>query len=101
MTDCFTLLLNLDILNAAVCPFISVPYFGGFFYMLLILALEMGIYLKTEDVMMPSILGIILAASTFALPGVFIPAMFYSGMTILLALNIGIIIYNVFKYSRA
>lgn len=100
MPDCFALLLNGDILNAAVCPFISVPYFGGFFYMLLILALEMAIYIKTEDIMMPSILGVLLAASSFALPDVFIPAMFYAGMTILLALNIGIIIYNVYKYSR-
>ena len=78
MVDCFALLLNGDILNAAVCPFIAVPYFGGFFYMLLILALEMAIYIKTEDIMMPSILGVLLAASSFALPGVFIPAMFYS-----------------------
>ena len=101
MVDCFALLLAGDILNAAVCPFLNVEHFGGFFYMLLILALEMAIYIKTEDVMMPSILGVILAASTFALPGVFIPAMFYSGMTILLALNLGIIIYNVYKYSRA
>ena len=101
MTDCFILLLKMDILNAAVCPFVNVPYFGGFFYMLLILALEMAIYIKTEDIMMPSILGILLAASSFALPSVFIPAMFYSGMTILLVLNIGIIIYNVYKYSRA
>jgi len=100
MVDCFALLLSGDILNGAVCPFINIPYFGGFFYMLLILALEMAIYIKTEDIMMPSILGVLLAASSFALPDVFMPSMFYSGMTILLALNIGIIIYNVYKYSR-
>lgn len=100
MVDCYTLLLDGDILNAAVCPFISVPYFGGFFYMLLILALEMAIYMKTEDIMMPSILGVILAASTFALPGVFIPEFFRTGMTILLLLNLTIILYNVYKYSR-
>lgn len=100
MVDCFALLLDSDILNAAVCPFINILHFGGFFYMLLILALEMAIYIKTEDIMIPSILGVLLAASSFALPDVFMPPMFYSGMTILLALNIGIIIYNVYKYSR-
>jgi len=100
MVDCFTLLLNGDILNAAVCPFTSIPYFGGFFYMLLILALEMAIYIKTEDIMMPSILGILLAASSFALPSVFIPEMFRTGMTILIVLNFTIILYNVYKYSR-
>ena len=100
MVDCFALLLNGDILNAAVCPFIAVPYFGGFFYMLLILALEMAIYIKTEDIMMPTILGILLAASSYALPSVFMPPMFYSAMQILIALNLGIIFYNVYKYSR-
>ena len=77
-----------------------VPYFGGFFYMLLILALEMAIYIKTEDIMIPSILGVILAASAFALPSVFIPEMFRTGMTILILLNLTIIFYNVYKYSR-
>ena len=100
MVDCFTLLLNGDILNAAVCPFIAVPYFGGFFYMLLILALEMAIYIKTEDIMMPTILGIILSASAFALPDVLMPEFLRTGMTILIVLNITIILYNVYKYSR-
>lgn len=96
MVDCWSLLLNGDLFNAAVCPFTSIPFFGEYFYMLVILALEIAIYIKTEDIMIPSILGIILGGSMLA-TGIAISPLFYRGAIILLVINFAVIIYGIYK----
>lgn len=96
MVDCYTLMVNGDLLNAAVCPFTNVPNFGAFFYLLVVLALELAIYFKTQDMTMPTILGVILGIVMTA----YLPAIFYSGAIILIAINLAVIIFNLYMKRR-
>lgn len=103
VADCFSLLLNLDILNAAVCPFVNVAD-GGFapwFYALIIFGLEMAIYLKTQNLMIPSILGLFISGAIVAGTGIIgldnLPGPFLAAATIIFVLNIAIVIFGMFK----
>jgi len=99
--DCYALLTNGDVLNAVICPFINVPNFGPWFFALVILAIELAIYFKTEDFMMPSILGFVICGSVLSAGSlVQLPAEFLAGATILIAINFAIVLYGVFKYSK-
>lgn len=98
--DCWTLLLNGDLFNAAVCPFTSIAFFGEYFYMLIILALEIAIYIKTEDIMIPSILGVIISGSVIAAT-ITVSPLFFRGLTILLAINFAVVLYSVYKGARS
>ena len=97
--DCLGLLLAGKIFDAALCPFVNVGNdFAMYAYMLIIFALELAIFLKTEDLMIPAILAVFISIATFSSYSLItIPPEFMSGALIVLAINFGIIIYNIFR----
>lgn len=90
------MLLNQDILGAAVCPFTSIPFFGPFFYMILLLALEGAIYIKTDNIVIPTIIGTVISGmSLYA--SVEVDPMFYAIAMVLIIFNVGVLIYGIYK----
>jgi len=65
---------------------------GMWFYVIMIFLLEIMIYMKTQDVTLPAIVGLIIAATSLA----FLPVEVHKVAYGLLALSITVILYKVF-----
>jgi hypothetical protein len=59
MADCLLLLLQTDILGGIICTFTNL--IGGWFYVVVLAALEIGILIKYDNVLAPSLLGMFLS----------------------------------------
>ena len=90
--DCFALLLNGNIFGAAVCPFNNIPEFGQWFYLIVVLSLEVAIYFKTQDATMPTIIGIVLG---IVMAGM-LPTQFFTAAISLMAINMAVVFYKIY-----
>jgi len=107
MVDCFSLLINdLDVINAAICPFINAGggTFGGWFFALVIFAIEAGIYLKTQNLWIPSVLGLFISGAIMGGTGILgmetLPGYFFAAIATIFILNLAIMIFGIFKSLR-
>jgi hypothetical protein len=65
---------------------------GAWFYVIMIFLIEIMIYMKTQDVTLPAIVGLIISAASLA----FLPVEVHKVAYGLLALSIAVILYKVF-----
>ena len=98
MVDCLTLMLNMDIFGAAMCPFTNIPTFGPWFFAIVILAIEAALYFKTDDIMTPTIVGMAISGASLASSSLIsLPAEFFTAATLLFALNFAIVFFKVYR----
>ncbi len=88
--DCLTLLTDGDFWTGIVCPFTNLMP-DGWFYMLMIFALELIIMVKYDNIVSPAVMGIFLGTLMIGLmpPGI----MFI--VAIILVVNFAAILYAV------
>ena len=103
MVDCFSVLLNQDIIGAALCPFTNIGSgFEVWFFALIILGIEAGIYIKTGNLLIPSTIAVFISAATLSTSSLInLPAEFFVVATIIMILNIATIIFGIFKSGKA
>jgi hypothetical protein len=59
MPDCLSLLTEGDIWGGIVCPFTTL-FPDGWFYAIMLFALEIGMFVKYENLLGPSVFGILI-----------------------------------------
>ncbi len=90
-TDCLALLTDGEIWTGLVCPFTNLMP-DGWFYLLMIFALEMVIMVKYDNIVAPAVMGIFLGTLMIGLmpPGI----MFI--VAIIIVVNAAAILYAIF-----
>jgi len=91
VADCLALLLTGSILTGITCTWTNV--IGLWFYALMLMVLEVVIYIKTESVVGPAMLGVVLGV---LMVGTLPPAM-ATVPAMILTVNFAIVIYMLFK----
>lgn len=90
MADCLALILQGDILNGITCTWTNV--IGQWFYVIMLLAFQITLYIKYENTNAPAVLG----AFTGLLMLSLLPAEAWSISLGVLIFNIAIILYSVY-----
>jgi len=91
MTDCLNLLLNNgDIIGMVVCPFTNV--IGPWFYAFVVVMLQITIFIKYNNLLAPSVMGIIASVAMIGL----LPQAMSSFPIFMLIGNIAATLYAVF-----
>lgn len=91
MADCMALLRSLDFYAAITCPYTNA--IGNWVFAIIIGVVLVAIYIKTEDIAIPAILGLLYGLVGVAL----IPPEFRTFYYIIIALSISGIIYRLAK----
>ena len=89
MVDCMSILMDGNLIGAITCPFTN--SIGGWFYVLALMAVELAIYIKFENITAPAMLG-----TVFSVLMIFYMPVVAQDILILIAVgNIVALIYNV------
>ena len=87
MVDCLLLLLETDILTGLACPFTNVA--GGYFYALMLIAFEVILAIKYENLIVPASIGVILSTLMITLLPVYVPWI----TMLILVVNFAVVLY--------
>lgn len=95
MPNCLALLTNMDFYGAIMCPYTNVM--GNWVYAILMLTVITIVYIRTQDIAMPAILGLI-----YGLAGAVIsPPEFRTFYYIIIALAVTGVLYRLVKNDAA
>ena len=94
MADCLTLLLTGNILTGITCTWTNV--IGLWFYAIMLMTLEIVVFIKTDNITGPALLGVtvgILMIATLPTAMAIIP-------TIILGVNLAVVAYKLFRSQK-
>jgi hypothetical protein len=95
MADCLALLTSGSVWTGMTCPFTNI--FGDWFFLLGLLALELAVMLRYDNMLAPSVIGIIVGVVMIP----YLPPAVSIVPIIILAVNIGAALYSVIFRGEA
>ena len=94
MADCLTLLLTGNILTGITCTWTNV--IGLWFYAIMLMTLEVVLFIKTDNIIGPAMLGVMVGILMIAI----LPPVMAIIPTIILGVNLAVVMYKLFRSQK-